>query len=104
MAGWNLIKFSVLLSNFLRLCLSDDETCSDPSEMLDAKNERMRHMSKDDIDAEEGTILCECCIAVSHVLHFSFEAAHKTVPKSIGRLSYTDIIDITGKQAKKKSN
>ena len=99
MAGRNLIKFSVLLSSFLRLCLSDDEKCLDPSQILDAKNERMRHMSNDDIDAEEGTILCECCIAVSHVLHFNLETAHQTVPKSVGRLSYVDIIDITGKEA-----
>ena len=104
MARWNLIKFSVLLSNLLRLCLSDDETCSDPSETFDARDERMRQMSKDDIKIEEGTIQCECCIAVSHVLHFSFESAHKKLPKSVGRLSYTDIIDITGKQVKKNSN
>ena len=59
----------------------------------------MKETSKEYIDAEENTVHCECCIAVSHVLHLSFETAHKKLQKSIGRLSYVDIIDITGKPA-----
>ena len=48
---------------------------------------------------EEKTVSCEVCIAVSHVLHSAFDSAHKNLPESTGkRLSYTDIVDITGKQ------
>ena len=46
---------------------------------------------------EEITVRCECCIAVSHVLHFTFESAHKKIPDTQERLTYTDIIDVTGK-------
>ena len=46
---------------------------------------------------EEITVRCECCIAVSHVLHFTFESAHKKIPDTQERLTYTDIVDVTGK-------
>ena len=108
MTGWNLIKVSLLLSNCLHLCLSENKKRSDLPKDFNARewaewSQRVRETSKEYVNAEENTVHCECCIAVSHVLHFSFETAHKTVPKSVGKLSYVDIIDITGKQAKRQS-
>ena len=50
------------------------------------------HSIKDAIAA------CECCIAVSHVLHSTFESAHKILPDTVNKLSYADIIDVTGKK------
>ena len=46
----------------------------------------------------DGIAACECCIAVSHVLHSTFESAHKKLPDTVKRLSYADIIDVTGKK------
>ena len=48
----------------------------------------------------DGIAACECCIAVSHVLHSTFESAHKKLPDTVKRLSYADIIDVTGKKSR----
>ena len=88
-----LIKILViLLPCFLKDCLS--ETCS--SDPLKESN-NVWIPTNEEAKIEENTVKCECCIAVSYVLHTSFESAHRNRPDTIGKLAYPDIIDITGK-------
>ena len=79
----------ILLSCLLKTSLLEE--CPANSEANHEWDEK-EHSIKDSIAA------CECCIAVSHVLHSTFESAHKKLPDTMKRLSYADIIDVTGKQ------
>ena len=79
----------ILLSCLLKTSLLEE--CPANSEANHEWDEK-EHSIKDSIAA------CECCIAVSHVLHSTFESAHKKLPDTVKRLSYADIIDVTGKQ------
>ena len=94
MANGNL---SILLvwSCLIKSYLSDE--CS--SESLETSNIDWKVANKE-LDHEENNAKCECCIAVSYVLHVTFETAHKNFPDTNRRLSYTDIIDTTGKLAR----
>ena len=80
----------LILSCLLKSCYSEEcnDNHDDPPEFNPTPEEHI---------IEENTVSCECCIAVSHVLHSTFDSAHKTLPDT-KRLSYTDIVDITGKQ------
>ena len=73
------------------------EECPANSEANHEWDEK-EHSIKDSIAA------CECCIAVSHVLHSTFESAHKKLPDTMKRLSYADIIDVTGKKSRHFKN
>ena len=69
MTGWNLIKFSLLLSHCLHLCVSNAKKSSGFPKDFDARewaewSQRMKETSKEYIDAEENTVHCECCIAI----------------------------------------
>ena len=79
----------ILLSCLLKTSLLEE--CPANSEANQEWDEK-KHSIIDNIAA------CECCIAVSHVLHSTFESAHKKLPDTMKRLSYADIIDVTGKQ------
>ena len=80
----NVLIFSCLLKSYF-----SEEFHDNPSQWIPTNEEH---------NIEEKTVSCECCIAVSHVLHSTFESSHKKLPDKIKRLSYTDIVDITGKQ------
>ena len=83
------LSYLILLSCLLKPSLLEE--C--PAEANDNTEwDEKEHSIKDSIAA------CECCIAVSHVLHSTFESAHKKLPDTMKRLSYADIIDVTGKQ------
>ena len=79
----------ILLSCFFETSLLEE--CPANSE-ANQKWDEKQHSIIDSIAA------CECCIAVSYVLHSTFESAHKKLPDTVKRLSYADIIDVTGKK------
>jgi hypothetical protein len=85
----------LVLSCLLKSCCSEEchDNQDDPPEPWNPTPEE--HI------IEEKTVSCECCIAVSHVLHSTFDSAHKNLPDTGKRLAYTDIVDITGKQVLK---
>jgi len=76
----------ILLSCFFETSLLEE--CPANSE-ANQKWDEKQHSIIDSIAA------CECCIAVSYVLHSTFESAHKKLPDTVKRLSYADIIDVT---------
>jgi hypothetical protein len=39
---------------------------------------------------------CDGCLAIAYQFHASFHEKHKNRPKSLGRLSQSDIIEVTG--------
>ena len=80
----------ILLSCFFKTSLLEE--CPANSEANQEWDEK-KHSIIDNIAA------CECCIAVSHVLHSTFESAHKKLPDTVKKLSYADIIDVTGKKS-----
>ena len=92
-----LLNILLVWSYLWKSCFSE-ECPSDSSEI----SNNVWSPTNEEAVTEENTVSCECCIAVSYVLHTSFESAHKNRPDTIGRLSYPDILDITGKQVDKK--
>ena len=83
------LSYLILMACFLKTTLSEE--CPAGANDNTEWNEK-EHSIKDSIAA------CECCIAVSHVLHSTFESAHQKLPDMMKKLSYADIIDVTGKQ------
>lgn len=98
-----IFKIFIVWSCLLKSCLSQESSSDSPEESNNGwKSLVAWNPTDEEVKIEENTVNCECCIATSYVLHSSFESAHKNRPDTIGRLSYPDIIDITGKQANMK--
>ena len=102
-----MLRMKVVLLVFFvsHYCLAESEdwvwpegpdTDVDLNEKFPAEK-RLEGMTWEEHDIQEATAKCEVCIAVSYIFHSNFETAHKSMPSSMTKLPYVDIIDITGK-------